>query len=181
LYETLGQAYDFFHASADDPRAYEALLAEAGIGMQARAPFTPVVKLIFGKGYDKTRVTEYAACLSYAAREAVPAGRFIAFIEAFEGGLKACVKAERAARRAERGNEALSQLEQALEALRTRPVLAPVTLPAAADDGEGEFMLLLARRGGDGRIGVIDMVENSTTALEAILKRVARRQPPPKE
>ncbi|GAB4141839.1 MAG: hypothetical protein Tsb0016_09760 [Sphingomonadales bacterium] len=175
LYETLGQAYDFFQASDDDPAGFADLLREAGINMQARAPFTPVVKLIFGKGYDKTRVTEYAACLSYAAREAVPAGGFGGFIESFEGGIKACVKAERAARRAERGNQALSQLEQAVEVLRARPALAPLSLPAQADDGEGEFVLLLARRGADGQLAVIEKLEDSTTAMESWIKRAARR------
>ncbi len=175
LYETLGQAYDFFQASDDDPASFADLLQEAGINMQARAPFTPVVKLIFGKGYDKTRVTEYAACLSYAAREAVPAGGFGGFIEAFEGGIKACVKAERAARRAERGNQARSQLEQAVDVLRARPALAPLSLPAGADDGEGEFVLLLARRGADGQLAVIDKLEDSTTAMESWIKRAARR------
>ena len=38
---------------------------------QARAPMTPIVKLVFGADYDKTRLTEFAAALSYAEREAV--------------------------------------------------------------------------------------------------------------
>lgn len=178
LYETLGQAYDFFQASAGDPAAFGDLLAEARIPVQTRAPFTPVVKLIFGKGYDKTRVTEYAACLSYAAREDVAPGAFVSFIEAFEGGIKACVKAERAARRAERGNQMLSQLDEAVAILRARAMLAPVALPASQDDGEGEFVLLLARRDENGQLGIIEKIEDSTTALEPVLKRAARRHGP---
>ena len=35
---------------------------------------TPVVKLIFGAGYDKTRITEFAAALDYAHRNIVAQG-----------------------------------------------------------------------------------------------------------
>ena len=44
------------------------LIADAGLVVQERAPMTPVVKLVFGPDYDKTRLTEYAAVLSHAHR-----------------------------------------------------------------------------------------------------------------
>ena len=68
---------------------------------QARAPMTPIVKLVFGIDYDKTRLTEFAAALSNAQRNAVPESGFLAFIESQPGGLKALVAAERQARRPE--------------------------------------------------------------------------------
>ena len=45
---------------------------------------TPVAKLVFGADYDKTRLTEFAAALSYGRRQAVPAGGFESFVERFE-------------------------------------------------------------------------------------------------
>ena len=68
---------------------------------QARAPMTPIVKLVFGIDYDKARLTEFAAALSYAQRQDIAPGDFQEFIEKQPGGLKALVAAERQARRPE--------------------------------------------------------------------------------
>ena len=72
LYRALSLAYDFALAAHRDPDEYAELLEEAGVKAQARAPMTPIVKLVFGIDYDKARLTEFAAALSYAA---APAGR----------------------------------------------------------------------------------------------------------
>jgi hypothetical protein len=64
------------------------LLADAGLKAQARAPMTPVVKLVFGAAYDKTRLTEFAAALSWARRHDLGAGNLPAALEGFAGGLK---------------------------------------------------------------------------------------------
>ena len=49
-------------------------VADSGLTMQDRAPMTPVVKLVFGADYDKTRLTEYAAALTHAHRLELPRG-----------------------------------------------------------------------------------------------------------
>ena len=49
---------------------YAELLEESGREGQARAPMTPIVKLVFGIDYDKARLTEFAAALCLT-----PAGR----------------------------------------------------------------------------------------------------------
>ena len=60
-------------ASRED---YAELLEESGIKAQARAPMTPIVKLVFGIDYDKARLTEFAAALScgHAGRTSGSAG-----------------------------------------------------------------------------------------------------------
>ena len=55
---------------------------------------TPIVKLVFGVDYDKARLTEFAAALSYAQRQDVHLGEFKSFIENQAGGLKAPVERE---------------------------------------------------------------------------------------
>src|SRR3546814_3615529 len=75
LYRALSLAYDFYLVAVQHPAAYAALLDGAGLAVQARAPMTPVVKLVFGIHYDKTRLTEFSAVLSYAARNGVNADR----------------------------------------------------------------------------------------------------------
>ena len=52
LYRALARAYDFAIATDDEPEAYAELLGSWGLTVQARAPMTPCVKLIFGADYD---------------------------------------------------------------------------------------------------------------------------------
>jgi hypothetical protein len=66
LYRALSRAYDFARAAEEAPEDYRELLSDSGLTVQARAPMTPAVKLVFGADYDKTRLTEFAAVLSYA-------------------------------------------------------------------------------------------------------------------
>ena len=60
---------------------------------------TPVVKLVFGADYDKARLTEFAAALSYAQRQGSPQAGSKHSSSKQPGGLKALVAAERQARR----------------------------------------------------------------------------------
>src|SRR3954463_15667313 len=99
LYRALGHAYDFALAAEAEPEDYAEMLADAGIKVQARAPMTAVAKLVFGIATDKARLTEFAAALAWARREAVPAGSFAEHVEQAEGGLKGLVALERKARR----------------------------------------------------------------------------------
>ncbi|MEO6041151.1 MAG: hypothetical protein ABIP41_04555, partial [Croceibacterium sp.] len=79
LYKAIGRAYDFSLAASGAGDQFASLLGEAGLAMQDRAPMTPVVKLVFGADYDKTRLTEFASALSFATREDVDFGGFEAF------------------------------------------------------------------------------------------------------
>ena len=145
LYAAVSRAYDFALAAAAAPQDYAALVAEAGIAVQERAPMTPVVKLVFGADYDKTRLTEYAAVLSHARRLGLGQGQLADFLAETEGGIKAVVQAERRLRREEQGraDEAPRVLREAIAAqLRAR---AAITLEDL--DGAGpEFALVLIRR-----------------------------------
>ncbi|MEO0412233.1 MAG: hypothetical protein AAF221_10400 [Pseudomonadota bacterium] len=176
LYDTLGLAYDFHLVSARRREAYQTLLEQTGITMQSRAPLTPIVKLVFGQGYDKTRLTEYAAALGYADREGVPQGDFQSFVDAFEGGIKAMVKAERAARNQARGNESIDKLEAAKAALRERQAMMTLPDDVVTGTGEEEFVLMVARRDPSGGYSVLDTVETGKSTLEAALKKAAARK-----
>jgi hypothetical protein len=162
LYGALSLAYDFACAAAEAPADYDLLLEQAGIAVQARAPMTAIAKLVFGADYDKARLTEYAAALSCAARQGVADGGFLALIEA-EGGLKALVEAERRMRRPEA--DPAGWRERACTALR-----AAAPRPLAALAGNGEFALVLVRRGPDGEVAPVAAV-----ADPAMLDRALRR------
>ncbi|MGH6729348.1 MAG: PAS domain-containing protein, partial [Sphingomicrobium sp.] len=105
LYRALAMAYDFAVAAKRVPEDYAEILDDAGVKSQARAPMTPIVKLVFGIDYDKTRLTEFAAALNYAERENVDFGGFQDFLDAADGGLKGLVAAERKARRPDKRQE----------------------------------------------------------------------------
>lgn len=165
LYRALGHAHDFALAAVAEPEGYAELLADAGIKVQARAPMTAVAKLVFGAAYEKTRLTEYAAALSWAAREGVPAGALAARIEKEPGGLKAIVAAERVARRPAVLADRWAELRARL---RAAPSLARVALEV---DGTDPFVLLLARRDGDGLAVVAPVVDGQL--IEKAIRKAA--------
>jgi hypothetical protein len=173
LYDALERVYAFHLESEADPTAFAALVDAAGLTLQARAPFTPVVKLVFGAGYEKTRLSEYAAALNYAKRQRQSASSFRGFITSYEGGLKGCVKAERALRRAERG-EAPDGIEAAKQNLRSAEAMGLVTEQSA---GSEEFVLMLGRRTAaqPGVIEVLSVLEEKPALMEGVLRRAARK------
>ena len=152
LYRALGRAHDFGLAADADRESYAAILADARLKTQARAPMTPVVKLVFGADYDKTRLTEFAAVLDHARRHGVSPGALPQFLDLHRGGIKAVVAAERDARRPV---QTIDPYQQAAAELRVRPVLAQLAMPVTGDD---EFVVLLARRDRDG-LSVVAQVE----------------------
>ncbi|WP_375421760.1 hypothetical protein [uncultured Sphingomonas sp.] len=167
LYRALGRAHDFALAADADAAGYAALLEAAAIKTQPRAPLTPVIKLVFGADYDKTRIAEYAAVLAAARRAAVPAGDLADFLDNAEGGIKAIVAAERAARRPAPSLPADLYARAAAE-LRALPVLGTLAIDAVED----EFVVLLARAGVDGTVDVIKRVEGKSL-VDGIIRRAA--------
>ncbi|HYU95659.1 MAG TPA: hypothetical protein VE989_05790 [Sphingomicrobium sp.] len=163
LYRALSLAYDFALASQDNPGDYAELLEESGVKAQARAPMTPIVKLVFAIDYDKARLTEFAAALSYAQRRQVGTGGFQQLIEQQPGGLKALVAAEREARRPEPRPD--TRGEAARAKLRAAPSISLATVPA-----EEEFAVVITRRGADGQHEPVAIVSD-----EALVERAIRR------
>jgi hypothetical protein len=168
LYRALGRAHDFALAVDHDAEGYAALLAEAGITAQARAPMTPIVKLVFGADYDKTRITEFAAVLAEARRQGVGHGALVAFLDAAEGGIKGIVKAARAARRPATSP---SRTQRARAALDSRPALASVALPVEA--AAGDYVTLLARATGDGTLDIVASIAGEAALTERAIRAAA--------
>ncbi|HEY0130693.1 MAG TPA: hypothetical protein VGB57_04745 [Allosphingosinicella sp.] len=163
LYRALGLAYDFALAAEADWEGYSELLEDAGLRAQARAPMTPVVKLVFGTDYDKGRLTEFAAALSWARRHDLPAGALRERLES--EGLKALVQAERRARRPEPKPDTGEAAREALRAVRP---LGHVDIA-----GEEEFVLLIARRDEVGGLAVLAPVADQAMLERAIRKAAA--------
>ncbi|MEH3158759.1 MAG: hypothetical protein PGN08_07330 [Sphingomonas taxi] len=168
LYRALGRAHDFALACAEDAAGFETLLERNGLKAQPRAPLTPIVKLVFGTDYDKTRLAEYAAVLGHAHRQGLAAGRLAAFLDEAEGGIKAVVAAERAAKRPVKSED---RFDRAAAELRALPAMGRVAIGTAAD--AGEFVVLLARAGEDGSVDVIKRVEGKALVEQVVRKAAA--------
>lgn len=171
LYAAVSRAYDFSLAAQGSPEEFAELIADAGLTVQDRAPMTPVVKLVFGHDYDKTRLTEYAAVLSHAHRLGLGEGSLAGFLAETEGGVKAVVKAERRLRREEQGKpvedaaavrEALAAQLRALEAISLEEL-----------DGAGaEFALVLIRRDEIGCAEILAELPEDIAQIERAARKV---------
>jgi hypothetical protein len=164
LYHALGQAYDFALLADVRSHEYAELLADTQIVAQERAPMTPIVKLVFGVNYDKTRLTEFAAALSYAKRNTLPVGGMRHFLDQYPGGLKAVVAAERRERRPADKPAKVDMTRAAARALEAQAIL---TLP-----GDDEFIVLIARRIDGERVAVIGVVDGDKPMLDRALKAI---------
>lgn len=167
LYDAIGRAHDFALAARDAPQDLAELLDDAGIKAQDRAPLLPLVKLVFGVGYDKTRLTEFATVIAHAHRIGLAQGALAGHLAATPGGVKALVREERRLRREEDGATAPATARQRIAAgLRT---IEARPLTDLAPDGE-EFTVLVARRLAGGEVVLVGEVDD-----EAVLHRAARR------
>ena len=163
LYQALSLAYDFAVAARQMPEDYAELLEDSGVKAQARAPMTPIVKLVFGIDYDKARLTEFASALSYAQRQEIGLGEFKDFIGKQAGGLKALVAAERAARRPEPRPDKIG--ESARARLRSAPAMSLSDIRSS-----DEFAVIITRRSADGSYQPVAVVED-----EALVERAIRK------
>ena len=165
LYRALGQAYDFALAAEQSREDYLEILEDAVLKVQERAPMTPVVKLIFGADYDKTRLTEFAAALAYARRRQLPQGGLGEYLDRFRGGLKGVVQAERRERRPERPDSG----EAARSALRHAQPIAFLD----GEGSEGDFVLFVARREPGGRLALVAPVKADKSLLDRAIRNAA--------
>ncbi len=167
LYQAIGRAYDFSVYAQKQPSDYAALLQSAGLKAQDRAPMTPIVKLVFGADYDKTRLTEFAAALNFAHRNVAAIGSVSSMIAGYDGGLKGIVKAERQARKVASGKKIVAPKND--PRMRLRTARARDLLEYAG--GEEEFIVLVARREANGSVAIIGSVEGDASLTEKALRQ----------
>jgi hypothetical protein len=166
LYRALSMAYDFALVADERPDEYDELLGDAGIEPQARAPMTPIVKLVFGIGYDKTRLAEYAAALAHGQRANLTRGGFQAFVESYSGGLKGVINAERALRKP--AGKSMANADAHIERARTIAPRGIVEMP-----GDEEFVLLVARRVDGDHVAVLGRMPSDEKLMEKALRHIA--------
>lgn len=161
LYRALGLAYDFALVADARPDEYAELLSDSGLKAQDRAPMTPIAKLVFGVDYDKTRLAEFGAALSYARKQSLGVGEFTPWLESFPGALKGIVAAERAERNPARKVKIVEPVN--VDKARTMPALGVVQIEA-----ESEFVVLIARKIDDGHVAVIGKAGDEALVEQAL-------------
>ncbi|ATI78658.1 PAS domain-containing protein [Sphingobium yanoikuyae] len=165
LYRAIGLAYDFALVTRRSAEEYAELLEDYGIKAQARSPMTAVIKLVFGATYDKTRITEYATALDHAATASLAVGSFAAYLASYDGGLKALVRDERAARRADMPARP-DKRQTARDTMKCATALDPL---AVATDNDG-LAVVVARREADGTLAIVGALpEGSDLGQRVIL------------
>ena len=170
LYKAMSRAYDFSLAAADAPEDFAELLADNGLAAQDRAPMTPVVKLVFGTDYDKTRLAEYATVLAHARRRGVERGDLKAVLQQTPGGLKALVATERRLRRGDAGQKPPAQDAPIVLAEKLR-ALPPTALTELEQDG-AEFAVVVVRRMPNGTMAVLGEVPEDAALLDKAARRL---------
>ncbi len=177
LYNILTAIYEFHETCERSPEAYHALVEEADLKIQSRAPFTPMLKICLGKDYDKTRLTEYSAALGIARYMDVAVSEFHDFIKNFPGGIKGCVKEMRVIRKHGASGNVMARktksVEEAREILREMaPIVSFRLKKVIVGNNIDEFCLLLAKRDGHD-INVLKILDEKYTKIDPILKRAA--------
>ena len=167
LYRAISNAYDFSIVAEKCPEDFAELLADAGLTRQERAPMTPIVKLVFGASYDKTRLTEFATVLNFAHRNVMPLGGLADILAKQDGGIKAIIKSERFARKM----SAVSNVQGPAADPRTRLRSVPArSLHEFAGDGD-EFVILVGRREADGSVVLVGAVNGDKGLTEKVLSK----------
>lgn len=170
LYLALAQAYRLHIAAVRDPASYKKFLRSRSMRQQQRAPYTPALKLTFGVAYDKTRLTEYAAALSCAARNEVGPDGLTDFLKNHPGGIKGCVQEERAARQ---GKDSKSQKIRLKDAQAKARQLAAISLKKISLSQE--FELALVRRNSDGSTELLSAVQTPKHIIDKAIIQVASK------
>lgn len=171
LYQAVGRAWDFALAAVEQPEAFAELVRDAGLTVQERAPMTPVVKLVFGAKYDKTRLAEYACVLAHAREEGLGRGTLTDYLDAYPGGLKGLVKDVRSRRKP--ASDSDTAVDAALDALRSARPAVILEHPA----GDDEFVVLIARTMADGHIGIVGRAANDPRILAKLARKATLMVP----
>ena len=132
---------------------------------------TPVVKLVFGADYDKTRLTEYAAVLTHAHRVGVERGTLATFLREAEGGLKGIVNEERRLRKEEQGKPVDDKKAVRASLARKLRALDSLSLDELDEDG-AEFALVMVRRMPDGDVEMIGEVPEDVPLVERAARKL---------
>lgn len=168
LYAAIGRAWDFALATQEAPQDYADMISDAGLTIQERAPLTPLVKLVFGADYDKTRLTEFTTALGHAERLGLKRGELGSYLAASPGGLKGVVALERQMRREEAGKGGKTAAVVLADDLRAMPARSLANIAAEGT----EFALVMVRRLPEGGVALVGEIPPDLPLFERAARRL---------
>lgn len=163
-FHALSRAYDVALAGETDKAGLEAILAEAGITRNGRNPMAAVIRLLFGRDYDRRRVSQLAAVLTHARRLCLAPGMVDQWLSSVPGGIKSVIAAERGERRPALKVDRVQSARMILGS-------APARLTVDLGDVDDDVVLLVARREPDGRLSIVSRPIAEKAVVDSALKR----------
>ena len=133
---------------------------------------TPIVKLVFGADYDKTRLTEYAAVLGHAHRAGLGQGDLAGFLAKADGGLKGVVAEERRIRAEEAGKPAKAKDAPNKALAKKLRKLDGKGLDTLDNDG-AEFAVVMIRRDENG-VSVLGEIADDIALVERVGRKLVK-------
>ncbi len=127
-----------------------------------------MLKLVFGKTYDKTRLTEYAAALSCAKRNGISSLELVDYLLNMPGGIKGCVQEERNYKRQKSGTPAHNRQKEAINNVRQKTAISLKDISP-----NDEFCLILARRIEGGGVEAVGCADTGQATLDAAIRQIA--------
>ncbi len=168
LYRAVGLAHSFALIAIAQPDDYAAILADAEIKALPRSPMTALVKLIFGTGYDKTRLSEFAIAIEHGLTEGLEPGALAERLSRYDGGLKNYVRDARAAKR----GPAVAKPDRIATARAHLGTVAAVGIDGIATDADG-LAVIVMRRLADGGFEALGGIAADDKRAGQILHAVA--------
>ena len=166
LYDAIGCAYDLSLVASRHPVEYRQMLRKAEIEVADRAPLVALVKLVFGKDYDKTRVSEFATVIGHCQRKEMEQGTASQYLAQSKGGIRRIVAMERLLRQAEDGQEIPAERTVPRKTIARKLAKVPAHGLELLEGAGDEYVLVIARRDPESGPTLIGEVPRNIALLE---------------
>ena len=171
LYDAIGCAYDLSLVARRYPVECLQTLRKAEIEVSDRAPLVALMKLVFGKDYDKTRLSEFATVIAHCQRKELGRGSAAQYLAETSGGIRHIVAMERLLRQGEEGVEAPAPRSEPRKTIARKLAREPHHGLELLDTDGDEYVLVIARRDPQGGPTLIGEVPRDIALFEKAARR----------
>ena len=171
LYDAIGCAYDLSIVARRYPVEYSQTLRKAEIEVAERAPLVALAKLVFGKDYDKTRLSEFATVIEHCRRKDLGHGLAAQYLADSKGGIRRIVAMERLLRQSEEGSPLPAERTEPRKTIARKLAKIPSHGMELLDGRGDEYVLVIARRDPQGGPTLVGEVPRDIALLEKAARR----------
>ena len=171
LYDAIGCAHDLSIIARRFPVEYSQTLRKAEIDVADRAPLVALVKLVFGKDYDKTRLSEFATVIAHCQRKELERGAAAKYLAESPGGIRRIVAMERLHRHGEDGIDIPAERTEPRKTIARKLAKVPSHGMEILEGAGDEFVLVIARRDPQGGATLVGEVPRDIPLLEKAARK----------